>query len=319
MEVHQGFHRIEVPYQNRYLYQHILIGNEKLLIIDTGINSTPEEVLLPYLNEKNINTNLDIYILITHCDADHCGGASVLKKYFPNAKIMAHQREVPYLENPTLNLSYRYGEFESIGIKRSPKKYEQLLQALGEGVKVDIELNGNEKISLSKDWEVKIINSPGHTAGHVLVYDSLNKCAIITDAVLGNAILTRTGKKALCPTYRYTNEYLRTIEIVRELNVNILYTSHFPIIDGKQRISDFLNESREYVFLVEKYIHEKMKQNGELTLKLLIEEADDSLSPTDRKIDLYYCLQGGLERIKEQGLFELIKLNGQEIWKKCEN
>ena len=314
MEMSIGIHRIEVPYQNRYLYQHILVGDDKIVFIDAGISSTPENVLIPYVESNNFDKGQDKYLLITHCDADHCGGSSSLKRYYPELVVLAHTIERPYIEDPSLNLAYRYAEFDHIGITRPQEKYTELLYNLGDGVKVDISLNGKEEISLSSDWKVKIIFSPGHTAGHVFVYDEKNNCAIITDAVLGDGIYARTGEVMLCPTYRYTDEYLSTIETVSALHVNRLFTSHFPEINGRENIHQFLAKSRNYVHLVENYIIEKVRKHGKVTLKNLIEESGSILGPEDRAIDQYYCLQGGLERLRKKGILQLLESNDNQVW-----
>jgi glyoxylase-like metal-dependent hydrolase (beta-lactamase superfamily II) len=316
MEVLKGIHRIEVPYQNRYLYQHLLIGDDKIIFIDAGIYNTPDEVLIPYLERNKLDKGQDKYLIITHCDADHCGGSKSLKEIYSDIVVMSHIIERPYIEDSKLNLSYRYGEFEHIGVKRSPEKYNEIYHNLGQGVPVDISLTGDEEIRLSSDWHIRIVFSPGHTAGHIFVYDQKNNCAIITDALLGDGIYSRTGEIMLCPTYRYTEEYLYTLDVVSDLNVDVLYTSHFPEIKGREKIKQFLAKSKSYVDSVESYIVEKLNQYGEVTLKGLIEESGERLGPESRKVDKYYCLQGGLERLRKKEKVMLRESIEKQTWVK---
>ena len=49
MEVAPGIHRIEGDLGERYVCQYLLVGDERTLLVDTGLRDMPEEVIAPYL------------------------------------------------------------------------------------------------------------------------------------------------------------------------------------------------------------------------------------------------------------------------------
>jgi hypothetical protein len=51
MEVAPGIHRIEADLGERYVCQYLLVGDERTLLVDTGLRDMPEEVIAPYAAE----------------------------------------------------------------------------------------------------------------------------------------------------------------------------------------------------------------------------------------------------------------------------
>ena len=53
MRVAPGIHRIETPLGDRLLCVYLLIGEEHIMLVDSGVDCTPREYILPYhLGEK---------------------------------------------------------------------------------------------------------------------------------------------------------------------------------------------------------------------------------------------------------------------------
>lgn len=93
---------------------------------------------------------LDIqYIINTHGHLDHIGANDALKEAFPGAKLAIHQDDEKMLYDANLNLSSLMGE----NIK-SPK--------------ADIVLKDGDALPFG-ERELKIIHTPGHTLGGILV------------------------------------------------------------------------------------------------------------------------------------------------------
>src|SRR4051812_2681639 len=69
-EVAPGIYRIESILGPRPFAQYLL-REERSLLVDTGIVSTPDEVILPAFRELGLDpADLD-YVLISHADVDH--------------------------------------------------------------------------------------------------------------------------------------------------------------------------------------------------------------------------------------------------------
>lgn len=318
MEIFPGVHRIEVHYQNRYLFQHILVGENNLLFIDSGVAATPADELRPYVDEKSLLKEQNPFLLVTHNDADHCGGNANLKGFFPHLTIMAHHFDSENIEDPNRTLKNRYNELAHLGVANSEEKNRQSLKNLGEKCHVDISLTGNEVFRLSDDWKVRFLYSPGHTKGHMIVHDPQHRMAIIADAILGKGVPKREGGLALCPTNRYTDLYLETIGQIENLDVDYLLTSHFPLISGKEEIREFVAESRNFVASVESYILDTIEKVGSVSLKGLINNAEQKLGdwPEEKNFDLFYCLQGGLEELERKGILLSVENNQEIVWQR---
>lgn len=319
MELFPGIHRIEVHYQNRYLFQHILVGDDNLLFVDAGVATTPSEDIKPYVDEKNLVRTQGLYLLVTHNDADHCGGICNLKRFFPQLTTMAHRLESDDIEDPNRTLKNRYNELAHLGVSYSKERSAQLLINLGGKCQVDLRMVGYEEFHLSADWKVQFYYSPGHTKGHMLVYDPKHRLAIITDAILGKGVSNRDGELILCPTYRFTDLYLETIDLIEQLDLDYLLTSHFPLISGKEEIARFIAESKEFVVSVEAYILETLERIGQVSLKDLLSEAGQKLGSwsEEKNFDLFYCLQGGLEELERKRLIRPIETNFGVNWIRC--
>ncbi|MGO1058566.1 MBL fold metallo-hydrolase [Planococcus sp. FY231025] len=304
MELFPGVHRIEVHYHNRYLFQHILVGEENLLFIDSGVAATPAEAIRPYVDKEKILEGQSPFLLVTHGDSDHSGGNSALKELFPQLTIMAHRFDSENIEDPNQLLKNRYNELAYLGIANSEEKNKQSLKNMGDKCSLDLALSGGETFRLSDDWKVHLLHSPGHTKGHMMVYDPRHRMAIIADAILGKGVPARQGGMALCPTNRYTGMYLETIEKIEALDIDHLLTSHFPLISGKEEIDKFIAESREFVSMAEAYILEETEKAGSVSVGDLILHVGQKLGdwPEERNFDLFYCLQGGLEELARKGV-----------------
>jgi glyoxylase-like metal-dependent hydrolase (beta-lactamase superfamily II) len=77
---------------------YILMGKKPILVESGPTSSVPN--LLSALEELGVPFGDVEYIAITHVHLDHGGGAGILLKSLPNAKIIVHSRGMPHLVNP---------------------------------------------------------------------------------------------------------------------------------------------------------------------------------------------------------------------------
>ena len=54
--------------------QYLLIGEERAVLVDTGLAGTPEAVIVPYLERVGLSVDDVDEVIISHADVDHCGG-----------------------------------------------------------------------------------------------------------------------------------------------------------------------------------------------------------------------------------------------------
>ncbi len=70
-EMAPGIHRIEAPFGDRIVCLFLLVGDARSLLIDTGLDATPSEVLFPYIVEAGLDPQDIPFALNSHADFDH--------------------------------------------------------------------------------------------------------------------------------------------------------------------------------------------------------------------------------------------------------
>ncbi len=117
-------------------------------------------------------------IALTHAHLDHVGGVAALKKLKPEAKISLHQEdEFMYRTLPE--------QPAWIGIPRA--QWAALGFAFEEPPPVDHYWNDNEKYAVGK-LEFEVLHCPGHTPGHVVLYEANERKVFVGDVLFAGSI-----------------------------------------------------------------------------------------------------------------------------------
>ena len=115
------------------------------------------------------------YVIPTHVHLDHAGAAGFLLDRMPRAKVIAQERGVPHLVDPTRlvqSATSVFGE-EMIRMYGAPKGIQaERITAVGEEMHLD--LGG---LSLT------IVHAPGHAPHQISVYVEEEKVLLSADAV----------------------------------------------------------------------------------------------------------------------------------------
>lgn len=189
MIVNRRFEILDLEYHfgdmEQHLFPVVLFGKDDIVLIDCGYPGSLD-LLEKQLRKHNIQPEALTRLVLTHQDDDHMGAAAELKKAYPSIKISASHTETPYISGEVKNLRLQQGE-------ELPDKLPDDQKAFGEQfcdryrylrtVSVEEPLFFGERF----DWGggCEIIESPGHTPGHISIR-SLNNEYMITgdDAVI---------------------------------------------------------------------------------------------------------------------------------------
>jgi glyoxylase-like metal-dependent hydrolase (beta-lactamase superfamily II) len=304
MEIVPGIHRIKCGFgENRMVYVHLLIGDEASLLVDTGVAANPQQDILPYMVSIGFDPAQLTYILISHSDLDHQGGDQPMKEAAPQSLFLCHSLDHPWIEDTEALIQGRYSQFEAdhgIGYGEDGKAG---IRADCLSVPIDLTLEGGETLRLGKDWTVEVIHTPGHTWGHLAVYDPRSRSLISGEAGLWNAILDDNWQPAMPPTYCYVDTYLATLDRLSAMDIAMLSPAHWPV-KRDQEVAEFLRESRNFCLLVERNLLEFAHERQAYTLR----EAIDTLGPTlgnwpsATNQDFSYGMLGNLNRLTQRGL-----------------
>lgn len=304
MEIAPGIHRIEAPLGERFVAVYLLVEKDDALLIDTGMDDTPRTYIAPYLDQIGIAPERIRYVLTSHADFDHTAGNRSLQEMAPAALFMCHALDQSMVENIEVMITDRYGEFAADhGIDESAESKE-FIRNSSRHVPVNVTVSGGETIRLGAFWQVEVLHAPGHSRGHLSVYDARSQTLIICDATLGNAVLFKNGKPAFPPTYRYVDTYVATMNRFRGMKVKTLLTSHYPIYSGAG-VTEFLAESRAYVDRVDQALLDELAGAEQpRTMRDLCIGLGPKLGewPDAASIYLVNPFQGHLERLVQYGV-----------------
>jgi glyoxylase-like metal-dependent hydrolase (beta-lactamase superfamily II) len=312
MEIRPGIHRIEAPLGNRIVCAFVLVGDEATLVFDTGLRGTPEGHIAPYFRDHHIDFARVRYILISHADFDHNGGEGMLKAMTPNALLMAHELDRAQIEDTRRMISERYNAWETDHGFASDAATDAWIMDNVSDIPVDMALTGGERIRLGKDWFVDVLHTPGHSWGHISLYDPRSKTALIADAALYNSVLTSDGKPAFPPTYRYLDTYVATVQHFLGMPIDVLLTSHYPVYEGGAARA-FMGESLAYTQRVDGALADVLRAAGApLTLKEIIAQIHTRIGdwPPGAESFLNFPLTGHLEQMEQYRKVELGRRDG---------
>lgn len=318
MEIAPGIHQIHCAFgSGRMVFAYLLVGEEARLLVDTGCAHNPQQEILPYLDAIGLAPADLSYILITHSDLDHQGGNAPMKAAAPQARLLCHRFDLPWIESTEALIAGRYSQFEAndgIGYGDAGKAG---IRADCLSVPVDMALSGGERLRLGPDWWVEVVHTPGHTWGHLALWDSRSRTLISSEATMWNAILADDWSPAMPPTYCYVDTYLATQDRLLALPINLLASAHWPLQRGPAG-AEFIAESRAFCEFVGDRLFDSARTTGGFTLRQAVETLGPALGrwPAGANQDFAYGMAGNLESLTKRGLLRLERDgDGHRLWR----
>ncbi len=287
--------RIESLLGPRSLFQYVVASGQDVLLVDTGTSSTPREAIVPALRRLGITSDAVRLVLVTHPDLDHQGGLAGLKDVFPKALAACGFADRGLVVEPERLITDRYGAWErEHGLGYSDEEKEWMRSAYGAATEIDITFSGGETLSLG-DRKLQILHAPGHSAGHVILFEPASRLLLSSDAVHGRMCPAVDGTPSLPPTYVEVDPYLETIALIESLQPVTIHSGHWPAQSGSEA-ARFLADSREFVLALDAVLEERLETP--VTLRGLCEHVDGRLGPFGADpINLMFAVSGHLRRL----------------------
>ena len=198
-----------------------LIKGPRPTLVDCGYASSYESVLAGLAEAGVMPTDMR-YVIPTHVHLDHAGAAGRLVREMPNAEVVAHERSVPHLVDPTrlVESSTRvFGEMVmSLYGTPDPVPAERVT-AVGEEAHLD----------LGDGLTVTLMHTPGHAPHQISVLVDEAKALLTADAVG----IVYPGMKALIPTTPppsfNPSELVASVGMLRQIRPSELLVPHFGV------------------------------------------------------------------------------------------
>lgn len=162
-----------------------------------------------------------------------------------------------------------------------------------------------------------MLHVPGHSNGHLALYDPTNRAVFVGDAVHGSYCPSATGESSLPPAYFSVLAYLSTLNLLEAFEVEWIYSGHWPAYGGPH-VAQFLNESRKFVEITGEQVTRALDRHPEgITLRGCIEECAPALGnwPVNNRWLLMYPIYGHLVHLEQCGVARQHKDNGLLTWK----
>jgi hypothetical protein len=215
----------------------ILIFGNKITLIDTGVKGS-EEKIIAYIkqNDRDIS-DLDT-IILSHSHPDHIGSARNFKE-LTNCKILAHEKEVPWIEN--IDLQYK---------NRPVPGFYNLVDS---SIKVDELLDSGKELNVATDVHLTIIHSPGHSQGSLNILFNEDRILFTADSIpLKNDI----------PNYDNYSDLMHSLNSIKEnSHYSTLLTSWTPPLTNLSEIYKLIADGEEYITKIDKTVKESYQQN----------------------------------------------------------
>ena len=303
IEVAPGIWRIESILGPRPFSQYLLRG-ERSLLVDTGVAETPGAVILPALESLGLPAFELDFVLISHADVDHFGGNEAIRAAAPSALLCAHAADVPWIGDRERILRERYGWYVAHGIGYPAEVAAWLRDAMGADTPIDLRLQGGETFRLGAGLEARVLHLPGHSEGHLGIWEPASRSAIVMDAVMAKGLLDTDGNVIHPSPYFDPAGYLASVELLESLEPERLLTAHYEVIEG-DAVGRFLADTRTFVAETRAVVAEELAAAGKLTLAELLARADPRLGPfTSMPNELAGPLRGHLRELVAAGRAE---------------
>jgi glyoxylase-like metal-dependent hydrolase (beta-lactamase superfamily II) len=250
-EILPGFSVIEVPLPQsplKSINSYVIVGPERNLVIDTGMRRPEcEEAIRSGLDDLEVDLEKTDFF-ITHMHADHMGLVSELAGegstvYFnrPDGRILTGWVDNFNGSLDALMCAARKAGFSGQevrdalerhpGFKYSPTEYPPF-EFLEDGGRIEV-----------GGYRFDVVATPGHTPGHLCLYEPEHKVLISGDHVLGditpNITVWQKDDDSL-------GDYLESLEKVAKLDVDLVLPGHRRAFDDLSgRIDELQRHHRQ--------------------------------------------------------------------------
>lgn len=247
-EILPGIYKIEVPLPRSPLKatnSYLIKGRGRNLLIDTGWNREESKKAL-FTGLAALDVVLEeTDILLTHLHADHSGLTAAV----------ATEKSVLYcgeIDSELVNATGTTNYWSDIGVMFGVYGFplEDLPDAMrahpGRRYNPGIQqiftiLRGNDVVEVG-DYHFTCVETPGHTPGHICLYEPKNKILISGDHVLVDITPNITFEKRIKDPLGH---YLQSLNKIDQMDISLVLTGHRRLIDNIHKRIDELKQHHQ--------------------------------------------------------------------------
>jgi glyoxylase-like metal-dependent hydrolase (beta-lactamase superfamily II) len=250
-EILPNLYRTEIPLPKsplKWLNSYIVKGEDRFLIIDTGFN---HEVCLNAMNTTLQKLDVDLNrtdFFITHLHADHMGLTGTLVSAGSKVYFNEHEAHKLYAQHADTEgywqniLDVYIANGFNVDVARKSMESHPAHKYVSKKTLDFSVVNDGHQIEVG-DFHFKCIATPGHSPGHMSLYDAKKKILIAGDHILFD----------ITPNITYwvdmedaLGQYLSSLEKVDALDVDLVLTGHRRLVhDLHGRVQELQEHHRQ--------------------------------------------------------------------------
>jgi glyoxylase-like metal-dependent hydrolase (beta-lactamase superfamily II) len=215
-----------------------LVEDEPVTLIDAGLDHPPSLMALESaLDQLGLSIEEIGRVILTHYHRDHMGAVQALRDRGAALEVWAHPDDAPMIEEYSIEREERledtnrllseYGVPDDL-LRRQTSWIRRRIRrfpALCEPTRVDRLIRDRDRIPF-KDFELEVIHTPGHTAGHIVLHESECGALLSGDHIMASAVPSTEnyylegapdprdplGRR---PRFKGLPDYLRSVRLLR--------------------------------------------------------------------------------------------------------
>lgn len=217
---------------------HMLVQDGRVAFIDTGSNDSLPNALAA-LRRVGLGPDSVDYVILTHIHLDHAGGAGVMMRAFPNAKLVVHPRGARHMAEPSKLVA---GVCAVYGEEYVARVYGEILPVAAERI---IEARHEQVVSLA-GRELLCLDTPGHARHHICMVDRQTGGIFSGDMFgLSYREFDVDGRQFIFPTTTPTQfepEVMhRSIDLLLGFKPEAIYLTHYSRVHDVQKLGEDLH------------------------------------------------------------------------------
>ena len=250
-EILPNLFRIKIPLPEsplKYLNSYVVRNHQKNLIIDTGLN---RKECLEAMQNGLQKLGVELWqsdIFITHLHADHFGLVSKLAS--DSSDILFSRPEKELMESwegfGAMMAYARKNGFPEDELKAALDKHPGAKYGSDWIPELKV-LDDGDKISVG-DYHFKCVATPGHTMGHICLYEATKKIFIAGDHIL---IDITPNIQCWSDLQNPLKHYLSSLDKIYKLEIDMVLPGHRRLIDDhRARISELKEHHQKRLYEV---------------------------------------------------------------------
>lgn len=268
------------------------------LVTDTGCVGMMRELAIPAARSLRPDATIDRAV-VTHAHADHFGGNAELLGANPGCEIFVHRLDAAWAREPAWHVRDAY---DALGADYPcPEDVKAWVAGLlGDPTPIS-RLDAGDTVHLHDGRDLHVIHLPGHSPGHVGLWEPEEALLLMSDAILANGQAI-DGTVVAIPAYLSVDDYLASIRVIRALDPAIACPSHYPVMD-REATRRFCDESEAFVHRLDEAVRDALGSDRPHTLREITARVVPVLAPeADATMTAGLSVQAHLDALHRHGM-----------------